>query len=100
VSQLRDFAASTEGFYRKSAVNQLLDMALFLEARQQQPCFEAAQMRQCFREVSVDPPDMSVYLPRIAAKKPPQLIKEKGGYRLSGALRRDDLPRFFGPRLA
>jgi hypothetical protein len=46
-------------------------------------------MRQCFKDVGLDPPDMSVYLPRLAAKKPPQLIKEKGGYHLSGAVRRD-----------
>ena len=89
MSELRDFAASTEGFYRKSAVDQLLDMAWFLEVRQQRSCFDAVQMRQCFRDVGLDAPDMSVYLPRLAAKKPPQLIKEKGGgYRLSGALRR------------
>ena len=46
-------------------------------------------MRQSFRDAGLDAPDMSVYLPRLAAKKPPQLIKEKGGYRLSGALRRE-----------
>ncbi|WP_287979970.1 hypothetical protein [Sphingomonas sp.] len=45
-------------------------------------------MRQCFKEVGIDAPDMSVYLPRLAAKKPPQLIREKGGYRLAGAVRR------------
>ena len=89
MSELQDFAASTEGFYRKSAVDQLLVMAWFLEARQQQACFEAAQMRRCFRDLALDSPDMSVYLPRLAAKKPPQLVKEKGGYRLSGAVRRD-----------
>jgi hypothetical protein len=31
---------------------------------------------------------MSVYLSRLAAKKSPQLVKEKGGYRLSGVVRR------------
>jgi hypothetical protein len=89
VSELQDFVAPTEGFYRKSAVDQLLVMAWFLEAHQQRPCFDAAQMRECFRKVALDAPDMSVYLPRLAAKKPPQLIKVKGGYRLSGAVRRD-----------
>jgi hypothetical protein len=89
VEALRGFAASVEGFYRKSAVDQLLIMAWFLEARQRRPYFDAAQMRQCFRDVGVDPPNMRVYLPRLAAKKPPQLIKEKGGYRLSGAMKRD-----------
>ena len=31
---------------------------------------------------------MSVYLPRLAKKKPPQLVKKGSGYRLSGAQRR------------
>jgi hypothetical protein len=88
VSELQDFTASTEGFYRKSAVDQLLAIAWFLDARQHRPCFDAAQMRQCFRDAGLHPPDMSVYLPRLATKKPPQLIKEKGGYRLSGVVRR------------
>jgi hypothetical protein len=89
VTELQDFAASTQGFYRKSAVDQLLDMAWFLESCQQRPCFDAAQMRQCFRDAGLDAPDMSVYLRRLASKKPPQLMKAKDGYRLSGAVRRE-----------
>lgn len=30
---------------------------------------------------------MSVYLPRLASKKPPQLLKEGSGYRLAGSVR-------------
>jgi hypothetical protein len=89
VSELQEFAESTEQFYRKSAVDQLLLIAWFVETRRQRPCFDATQMRQCFKEVGLDAPDMIVYLPRLAAKKPPQLIKERGGYRLSGAMRRE-----------
>lgn len=76
-------------FHRKSAVDQLLLLAWFLEVRQQRPYFDATSMRQCFRDASLDAPDMSVYLPRLAAKKPPQIIKEKSGYRLSSAVRRE-----------
>jgi hypothetical protein len=85
---LQEFVGSTPGFYKKTAVDQLLTLAWFVEARQQRCGFGGAYMRQCFKEVGVDAPDMSVYLPRLAAKKPPQLIKERGGYRLSGAVRR------------
>ncbi|HJS87088.1 MAG TPA: hypothetical protein VJ779_16650, partial [Acetobacteraceae bacterium] len=89
MSEIQDFAGSTAGFYRKTAVEQLLMLAWFVEARQQRTCFDGAYMRQCFREVGVDAPDMSVYLPRLASKKPAQLIKGQGGYRLSGVVRRD-----------
>lgn len=89
MDELQDFVASTTGFYRKSAVDQLLIMAWFLGARQQRICFSPLDMRQCFRKVGLEAPDMSVYLPRLASKKPPQLIKEKGNYRLSGTVSRE-----------
>lgn len=88
MSSVADFAGSSPGFYRSTAVDQLLVLAWFSEARQQRASFDGAYMRQCFKDVGVDAPDMSVYLRRLAAKKPPQLVKEKGGYRLAGAVRR------------
>lgn len=88
MSDLRDFAASIPGFYRKTAVEQLVALAWFIEARQQRASFDGRYIKQCFREVGVEPPDTSVYLPRLAAKKPPQLMKEKGGYRLASGVRR------------
>ncbi len=83
------------GFYRKTAVEQLLALAWLAEAKQQRAFFDGGYMRQCFREAGLEPPDMSVYLPRLATKKPPQLMKEKGGYRLAGATRRE-LDKGFG----
>lgn len=88
MSSVADFARSAPGFYRSTAVEQLLVLAWFAEARQQRASFDGAYMRQCFRDAGIDAPDMSVYLPRLAGKKPPQLVKEKGGYRLAGAIRR------------
>lgn len=88
MTTLHDFVASIAGFYKKSAVDQLLIMIWFAEARQERACVDGAYMRQCFKEAGIDPPDMSVYLPRLAGKRPPQLIKEKAGYRLAGAVRR------------
>jgi len=96
VSELHDFAGSVPGFYRKTAVEQLLALAWFAEAQQQRLSFDGRYMRQCFREAGLEPPDLSVYLPRLASKKPPQLMKEKGGYRLAGATRRELDKRFGG----
>lgn len=88
MSSVADFAGSVPGFYRNTSVDQLLALAWYVEARQQRASFDGAHMRQCFKDVGVDAPDMSVYLPRLAAKKPPQLVNEKGGYRLAGTVRR------------
>lgn len=89
MSEIADFVAATPGFYRKSAVDQLLALAWFAEARQGRMSFDSRHLRLCFQQAGVEPPDMSVYLPRLAAKKPPQLIKGPDGYRLAGAVRRD-----------
>lgn len=89
MSDIQDFAGSIPGFYRKTAVEQLLALAWYVETRQQRACYDSGHIRQCFRETGLDAPNISVYLTRLAAKKPPQLIKEKGGYRLSGATRRE-----------
>lgn len=88
MSDIHDFAGTIPGFYRKTAVEQLVVLAWFVEARQERGVFDGAHMKQCFRDAGLEPPDTSVYLPRLAAKKPPQLVKEKGGYRLAGAVRR------------
>lgn len=96
MSAVGDFAGAQAGFYRKSAVDQLLAFAWFAEVQQGRASFDALYMRQCFKDAGIEPPDMSVYLSRLAAKKPPQLIKEKGGYRLAGAVRRSLDSRFGG----
>lgn len=84
-----DFASQTSGFYKKSSVDQLLLLTWFAEVRQQRLGVDGAYLRQCFRAAGVDPPNLSMYLPRLAAKKPPQLVREKGLYRLAGSLRRE-----------
>lgn len=96
MNSIQDFVSSIAGFYKKSAVDQLLALAWFTEARLQRAGFDGAYMRQCFKEAGVDPPNMSVYLPRLAAKRPPQLIRDKGSYRLTGAVRRALDGRFGG----
>ncbi len=96
MSEIVDFTAHISGFYKKTAVDQLLILAWFVEARQQKASFDGGYLRGCFKEVGSDAPDMSVYLPRLATKKPPQIVKEKGGYRLSGVVRREMDKRYGG----
>ena len=84
-----DFAASIPGFYRSTAVDQLLALAWFLETYEQRATFQAAELRKCFKDAGADSPDLSVYLPRLTAKKPPQIVKDGGSFRLSAAQRRN-----------
>ena len=62
MSEIADFAAQVKGFYKKTAVEQLLMLAWFTEARQQRVSFDGPYLRDCFKQVGADPPDMSVYL--------------------------------------
>lgn len=89
MSGVADFAGQINGFYRKTAVDQLVLLAWYVEAKEGRSFFDGEMLRKCFRDASIDPPDMSVYLPRLAKKKPPQLVREKTGYRLASAIRRE-----------
>jgi hypothetical protein len=85
---LSDFAESVSGFYSKSAVDQLLLLGWYLEAVEGKASFNSTTMRTAFQKVGVDPPDVTQYLDRLAKKKPPQLVKVSGGYKLAGSTRR------------
>lgn len=89
MSDLSDFAHSVPGFFKMSGVDQLLAFAWFVEARRGRDGFDGAYMRKCFQEAGLQPPDVSKYLPRLAGKKPPQLVKVAGNrYKLGAAQRR------------
>lgn len=88
MGEAADFTHSIAGFFNKSIVDQLLLFGWFLEARRGRSPFTGEQMRNCFREAGLNPPDTSTYLARQARKKPPQLTKIGHGYRLAPALKR------------
>lgn len=88
MASLKEFVGENESFYKLSGMDQILVLAWYSEARANRKAFGGPHMRTCFREVGVEPPNMSLYLPRLAAKKPPQLIREGQAYRLSGLMRR------------
>ncbi len=89
MSSVGEFVGQVNGFYRKTGVEQLILLSWYLETQEKKLCFDGEMLRKCFREASVESPDMAVYLPRLAAKKPPQLVKDKSGYRLAASVRRD-----------
>ncbi|MBO1081360.1 hypothetical protein [Roseomonas haemaphysalidis] len=88
MTAVAEFAGTVKNFYRETAVDQLLILAWFIETHQKKTNFDAVHLRQCFKEAGLDAPDMSVYLPRLAAKKPPQVIKDRSSYRLASGTRR------------
>lgn len=88
MTSVNDFAESVSGFYSKSAVDQLLMLGWYSEAVDGKPAFTSSSMRTAFQQVGVDPPNVAQYLSRLAKKKPPQIVKVSGGYKLAGTVRR------------
>lgn len=93
---LRGFAASVSGFYSKSAVDQLLLLGWYLESVEGKASFNSTTMRAAFEQVGVHPPNVTQYFDRLSRKKPPQVSKASGGYRLSGSVRRAYDTKFGG----
>ncbi|MBA3911113.1 MAG: hypothetical protein C0524_14875 [Rhodobacter sp.] len=85
---LHEFTDSVSGFHSKTAVEQLLLLGWFLEAIESKPCFTASDIRTAFQKAGIEPPNVSQYLDRLKAKKPPQIVKSGAGFRLAGTVRR------------
>jgi hypothetical protein len=49
--------------------------------------FNNAAIRDCFRTLGLGVPDVTVYLPRMVESRPPELIRERGAYKLERATR-------------
>lgn len=86
-SSVKEFVANNPSFYSMKGPDQVLALAWVSEAVEKRQSFGANYLRSCFRAVGVEPPDLSVYLPRIMAKKPRQLLCQGDAYTLSGPMR-------------
>jgi hypothetical protein len=75
-------------FDNLSSYEKIILFAWYVHTHEGREVFDNAVMRECFKALHLPAPDMSVYLPRMVAKKPPQLLRGRIGYRLAGPLRR------------
>lgn len=88
MSKLDDFVGRVPNFHALSKVDQVIHFTWFLHEVENLEHVDGSKIRECFEKAHIEPPSMSVYLPRLAAKKPAQLIKSRAGYRLEGRARR------------
>lgn len=56
MTEVRQFVESVIGFYHKTAVDQLLALAWFVEVREQRSSFDGTHLRRCFKAVGVEAP--------------------------------------------
>jgi len=86
--KVAEFIEGVSGFHRQTKVEQVLLLAWHLHAHKGVESFSPAALREVFKEAGIEAPDLSVYLPRLAGKKPPQLLQARGAYRLDSRERR------------
>lgn len=83
-----DFISRIPNFDSLSHPEKIRLFAWFLHTYKGIDIIDNGAIRNCYRSIGSAPPDASVYLPRMAAKKPPELVRAHGGYKLEGALAR------------
>src|ERR1700730_326460 len=86
--ELLEFTSQVPAFERLPPRDQICLLAWHLHVHRGVETIDNAALRDCFRQLSLVGPDVSVYLPRMASRKPPDLVKFKGAYRLEGSVRR------------
>jgi hypothetical protein len=84
---LTELIAQAAGFDALPPGDKIRLFAWYLHTHAGVATFDNADMRRCFREVGAVAPDVTVYLPRMAEKKPPDLIMVRGKYQLERSVR-------------
>ena len=90
------FVSTVDGFDKLSPREKIKILCWHLHTHKGADLLTNAIVRDCFRELALEPSDLSVYLPRMADSKPPELLRVKGGYKMHGSLRRE-LDEVLGP---
>ena len=86
--QLRDFVDHVAGFDALPHPEKIKLFAWYLHTYRKMDCFVNGDIRKCYSALHLAAPDVTVYIPRLVAKRPPELIKDARGYRLEGTIRR------------
>jgi hypothetical protein len=86
--ELLDFIKQIADFESLKPREKILLFAWFLRSYRDVETFDNAVIRNCFREISASDPNVARELPRMADKKPPDLIRLRGRYQLEGSIKR------------
>ena len=92
---LADFVQQVDGFDALSPKDKIKVFGWYLHVHKAMASFDNETIRACFKQLHLTSPDVSVYLPRMAATKPPELLKERSRYRLARSVR-SDLDKKYG----
>ncbi|HEX6000261.1 MAG TPA: hypothetical protein VFZ16_12855 [Hyphomicrobiaceae bacterium] len=86
--QLTELIAQVSGYETLAPREKIRLFAWHLHAHRSVEVIDNSSIRECFRELHEAPPDVTVYLPRMADGKPADLVRVRGGYKLAGSVKR------------
>ena len=85
--ELAEFALQIPGFEGLQPRAQIRLFGWFLHVHRGSATFDNGAIRSCFRKIGLPTPNIAVYLPRMAARKPPDLIRQRDRYNLARPIR-------------
>lgn len=84
---LTEFVAMVSGFASLSDPDKILHFGWYLHHQKEQATFTQADIRVCYTDQHIHPPNLSVNFTRLLGKKPRVLLTEKGRYKLEHSAR-------------
>lgn len=85
--ELREFIALVPGFAALSHPDKIIHFAWYLHNDGQQATFSQAEIRACYKDRNMEPPNLSDSFARLLARKPKVILAEKSGYKLEHSTR-------------
>jgi hypothetical protein len=93
---IEEFVRGIPNFAAKSHPDRIKAFGWFLHAQRNVAGFKTADITKCYRDTHLDEPaNMARFLDSLTEKKPPELLKSGGSYRLSQPVR-ERLDRVLG----
>lgn len=86
--ELTEFVAQITDFDALSSREKICLFAWFLHVHRGMDVFSNAKIRRCFQDLASPEPQIARDLPRMAERKPPDLIRVGKDYRLEGSIKR------------
>lgn len=86
--ELSEFIGQVPNFDSLRPVEKIVLFGWYLHKYKGAETFDNDAIRECYRAVNAELPNIAQYLTRMAAKKPPELIHSRSGYRLEGSIMR------------
>jgi len=94
IESFQQFSERVPSFDDLSPTDKITHAAWYLHSRKGIESISTSDLNECFSQIHITPPHTSVYLKRLAERKPPTFLRSKAGYRLEGKVRKSIEAKF------